>query len=953
MRRRRMSVCSSRVGAWLIVAALGLVATPRPAAAQVVGGSIGGTVTDDTGGALPGVTVTVTNRSNGTAQVLTTGERGNYRAVALQPAPYAIAVELSGFAEQKREIVLTIGSDLTIDFKMGISSLSETLTVTAETPLVEVAKSQPSSVMVAEQVAALPVLSRNFLTLAQLMPSTTPNNLGQKFAIIQFGGPADQRNGYTTIIDGGDIDDAVWGNPTINIPQDAVQEFKVFRNQFGAEYGSALAAVVSVVTKSGGNDLSGTVSYFGRDKALNEKNYFATGEKPEFSQKRVGGTVGGPILKNRTHFFGSYEHNDLDTVKIIALPPTNPFALTNNGEFPSGSRNTVATLKVDHRFSDQNSLFVRWAHDDQNAQRTGNVSSDSRQVSDYSHMHSIIVEDNAVLSQSRVNSLRFQYMNHTLGTVPNSFDLSISRPSANFGQDTTVPQDFPRQRYQLFDTFYINTPSHDFKFGGDFEYAHHEYDAHFFQAGFFQFTTDLPFDANNSRTWPISFTQQTPGLWKFNSRSANGFAEDTWRVAERVRLNLGLRYHFDADLRLVDYFNGLLQNPLYPNLDKFVSPDRGNDYTNFQPRLGATWDVRGNSTLVARGGVGRYSTRNRQYFQMTTQDRTLGTAVLIQDPNQMRFYPDINAVLGGKSLTDYVATGGARSLFLIEDNYVLPYSWNTSAGVGWQLNHVTSLDVDYVHDIGLKQLGAYDANLPASGAISAANPRPVSNFSEVKVMQNNTESWYDAVETQFRTRVRGADSLQVSYTLAFSKRDGVSHYQNYFGTMRTPHQYGYQEGGNRHNLAVSGSTRLPWDLQASGIARWLSGSPFTVQAGVDLDGDGQTQSDRPADLPITVGMGDVGAQLAVINAFRASRNLPAVSASLLDLDPYLSLDLRLTKQVGLGGTRRVDLFIEAYNVTNHTNFNPNVTANMVSTSLLSRTSASDPRQIQWGFRFGF
>jgi len=126
-----------------------------------------------------------------------------------------------------------------------------------------------------------------------------------------------------------------------------------------------------------------------------------------------------------------------------------------------------------------------------------------------------------------------------------------------------------------------------------------------------------------------------------------------------------------------------------------------------------------------------------------------------------------------------------------------------------------------------------------------------------------------------------------------------------------------------------------------------------VQAGVDLDGDGQTQSDRPAGLPITVGMGDVDSQLAIINAFRASRNLPPVNASLLDLDQYLSLDLRLTKQIQMGGPRRLDLFIEAYNVTNHVNFNPNVTSNMVSTSFLSRTSASDPRQIQWGLRFAF
>ena len=948
---RQFAWLTSQVVTLTVLALVTMAALP--AAAQVVGGSIGGTVTDETGGTLPGATITVTNKSNGTSQVLVAAERGNYRAVALQPAPYTIAVDLSGFGTQKRDVILTIGSDLTLDFKLGVASVAETLTVVAETPLIEVAKSQPSSVVVAEQVAALPVLARNFLTLAQLMPSTTPNNLGQKFAIIQFGGPADQRNGYTTIIDGGDIDDAIWGNPTINIPQDAVQEFKVFRNQFDAEYGSALAAVVSVVTKSGTNAFSGTASYFGRDKALNAPNYFATGPKPDFSQTRVGGTIGGPIVLNRTHFFGSYEHNDLSTVKIISLPANNPFAATNNGQFPSGGQNSVATLKVDHRFTDKNSAFVRWAYDDQYAQRTGNTTSDSRQVNDYSHMNSIILEDDAVLSSSRVNSLRFQFMKHDLGTTPNSFDLSIARPSAAFGQDTTVPQDFPRTRFQLFDTFYINTASHDFKFGGDFEYGHHEYDAHFFQAGYFQFTTDLPFNANIPSTYPISFTMQTPGHWTFNAKSANGFVEDTWRVADRVRLNLGLRYHFDADLRLVDYTNALLTNPLYPNINKFLTPDRGNDYLNFQPRLGMTWDLTGKGTLVGRAGFGRYSTRNRQYFQMTTQDRTLGTAVLITDPNQMKYYPDINAVLGGKSLTDYVASGGARSLFLIQNDYVLPYSWNTTVGVGWQINGSTSLDVDYVHDLGEKQLGAYDANLPASGAISASNPRPVPNFSEVKTMQNNTTSWYNAVETQLRTRVHGADNIQVSYTLAYSERDGVSHYQNYFGTMRTPQQYGYQEGGNRHNLAVSGSVHLPWDMQVSGIVRWLSGSPFTVQAGVDLDGDGQTQSDRPVGLSSTVGMGDVATQLALINAFRASRNLPAISADLLNLDAFLSVDLRLTKQIRLGGSRHADLFIETYNLTNHVNFNPNVTANMNSTSFLSRTTASDGRQIQWGFRFGF
>jgi hypothetical protein len=171
--------------------------------------------------------------------------------------------------------------------------------------------------------------------------------------------------------------------------------------------------------------------------------------------------------------------------------------------------------------------------------------------------------------------------------------------------------------------------------------------------------------------------------------------------------------------------------------------------------------------------------------------------------------------------------------------------------------------------------------------------------------------------------------------------------------MRNPQQFGYQEGGNRHNLTVSGSTSLPWGLQVSGIVRWLSGSPFTVQAGTDIDGDGQTQSDRPIGLPITVGMGDVAGQLAIINAFRAARNLAPIPASMLDLDPYVSLDARLTKQIRLGGSHRVDLFIEGYNLTNHVNFNPNVNANMNSAAFLSRTTAGDPRQIQWGFRYAF
>ena len=274
------------------------------ALAQSVGASVSGVVVDESGAAIPGATVRITNKSNGVTQNAVTGSDGRYRAVALQPAAYDIAVELQGFATVQRDVVLFVGTDAALDFKMTVAALAENLTVTAELPLVGVVKSQPSSVVEGEQLLVLPTITRNFLTLSQLLPGSGPTAGTGKFAFTKFGGVADQRNGYTTLVDGGSVDDTDWGSPTINVTQDAVQEFRVFRNHFDAQYGNALTAVVSVVTKSGTNQVRGSGFYFGRDNKLNAKNYFAT-TKPPFNQTRVGGSLGGPIARNRTHYFAA------------------------------------------------------------------------------------------------------------------------------------------------------------------------------------------------------------------------------------------------------------------------------------------------------------------------------------------------------------------------------------------------------------------------------------------------------------------------------------------------------------------------------------------------------------------------------------------------------------------------------------------------------------------------
>src|SRR5947207_6513362 len=245
-----------------------LSVTSAPLWAQV-GGSIGGVVRDDTGGVIPGATVTITNTNTKVVQVLPTGSEGNYRAVNLQPAPYEVVVEVNGFGTVKKNVAVIVGSDVALDFTLRVGDVAETLTVSGEASVlnIEVAKSQPSSVVTSDQVSALPNLSRNFLVLAQLMPGVAPIPNG-RFGPTKFGGIADQRSGYTTIIDGATVDDATWGSPVINMTQDAVQEFKVFRNQFDAEYGAALNAVVNGVSKSGTNLCSGTGHYYAGDRRL-------------------------------------------------------------------------------------------------------------------------------------------------------------------------------------------------------------------------------------------------------------------------------------------------------------------------------------------------------------------------------------------------------------------------------------------------------------------------------------------------------------------------------------------------------------------------------------------------------------------------------------------------------------------------------------------------------------
>ena len=932
-----------------------------PAAGQPSAASVGGIVTDQSAARLSDATVTIAHVRNGRVLTVTTGREGEYRAVALIPGEYDLTAERSGFTAVVRRVTLFVGADATVSFTLPVAGVDVRTTVVAEVPLIEAARFQPTSTVTQRQIDTLPVLDRNFLVLAQLLPGSGPiNSTVSRFAVTRFGGVADQRSGYTTLVDGGDVDDAQWGSPTINVGQDAVQEFTVFRNQFDAQYGHALNAVVTVATRSGTNRFLGTGFYFGREDTLNARNPFAR-EKPPFDEHRLGGTFGGPVVRGRTHFFGAYERDTINNSRIIALPPSNVLAATENGVFPAASHDVLSTLRLDHRLNAEHALSIRYNNENQRSLRSAAVvTSDTSQVDTFNRSHSLVVEDIWTPTQNGANAVRVHLLAHPLGTAARNTMTAVSRPAGNIGQANRDSQVVPRTKLAVSDTFYIHTARHEIKFGGELAFATHDFDAHVLEYGLFQFRTDAPFDEHVPSTWPFAFQQQKPTVFTYRSQELAGFFQDDWRIGNRFLMNAGVRYDIDLNLRLNDFYARMLNDPSMVGLDTFITRDRGTDTNNVQPRLGATWDARGDGRMIIRAGSGLYVTRNRPWYQLRSMNQFGSSVVRITDPALLRNYPDINAVLGGRTLDSFVAAGGPRQLgTVIPDDFVQPYAVNTTAGVGWQLTKTAALDVDYVHSYANHQIGSTDRNLPSSGAVTTANPRPVPQFAQVVMLENFTKSSYDALETQLRGHIGARDSFQVSYTLSRSDLDGVDFFLTTRGTQRTPHERGYNPTDQRHNLAVAGSMTMPCDLQVSGILKLVSGSPIKVQSGLDLDGDQTVTGDLPPGIPITVGRERVDESLSAINAFRATQGLAPIDRSLLLLDPYRSLDVRVTKTIRIGANRRIELLVEGFNLTNHVNFRPPLGSqpqegvSLNTASALVRTAARDARQIQWGLRYAF
>ena len=520
---------------------------------QMSSGNISGMARDADGAVLPSVSVEITNRDTGIVRETVTDGSGNYRFFLLAPGSYELRFELPGFAIlTRRPIQVLIGGALDIDAELGPATLQQEVLVVEEAPLVEPEKTQQADTITQLRIENLPINKRDFLAFSLLTPGVTDARALISFTLPQtptsglsFAGQGGRSNSVT--IDGVDNNDNAVASVRSTISQEAVREFQINRSNYTAEFGRASGGLINIVSKSGANALSGTVFAFLRNQALDARNAFAFGPggtdiDPPFSRLQAGFAVGGPIVRNRTFFFLSYEGSRrressfstfLENEEIFqptasqkalitvlgaapipslnflggalagalttspsTFPDTIDLLQSNSGVFPFSNNQNTASLRIDHQASASNQMFLRTAFTDIDTVggSSGGLKGPSRganfQIQDYS----FVFGDSHFFSPDLVNEFRFQFANRDFNALPSdAFGPEINiNGTALVGRDFFLPSVRNEKRFQWVDNVTMVAGSHELKFGGDVHYLPLTTETEVFFGGRFSFGEAIP-----------------------------------------------------------------------------------------------------------------------------------------------------------------------------------------------------------------------------------------------------------------------------------------------------------------------------------------------------------------------------------------------------------------------------------------------------------------------------
>jgi hypothetical protein len=879
--------------------------------AQNTGATLQGTITDEQGAVMPGATVVVANVETGWTRDVVTDERGWYRATALTPGNYEVRVTLQGFATQIRQgLAVTVGQEATVNITLKLASLQESLTVTGAAPLVETTKSTLGTTVTRESLDNLPLITRNFAGLATLAPGVTGVGGGG----VTAQGQTDRSNSY--MVDGVSNDQIVTAGNRGGFSLEAVREFAVMTNQFSAEYGLSSGAVFTVITRSGTNELKGRVFAFHRDDKLDAQNPFSKAQgsgKAPFNQQRFGGFLGGPIVRDKLQYFGSYEGSRQRETSVI----TSVLIPVSERETPNPSDGHNAFFKADSRFTDRHSMSLRYRADSNKStgNSIGGTASRERGTNGDSLVQDIVGNFTSVLSSRSLNEFRFQFGRHSTWTTIDGWSTlgmpEINRPSVRLGKAYNQPQGRNENRWQFINNFTYTLSSHDLKAGADvsiiraptFFPRNHD--------GTFEFTTDRPFDPNDLTTYPSQYTQSVADPWvNLDDDILAFFVQDTWRVRTDVTLSLGLRY---------DRENAFSKITGVPD-----------DTNNFAPRFGVIWDPFKDGRTAVRGGYGLYIDQVFLNPPLNVVLAQRAKDITIVNPG----YPD--------PFTRGTLLSATPSISVASDNIQTPESRSVSLGVKRELFAGVAVSADGVYSRGYNQFNNRDLNPrdPVTGR------RPDPNFLRITNYETEGHAWYSALLMQLERRGAKGPGFGVSYTLAKAIRDVEGFLFLAQDQLNPAAEKALASNNRTHQLVGRMNWSLPGGFQVAGILQYRSGSPWNVTTGRDNNGDTE-QNDRP-DL-----VNPNGDRLDKATYFGDFTGRVGNLGRNANIGPsYVSLDARVSKFVQVQRLR-LEAFIEAFNATNKVNLG-SPTGNLRSVNFGRSTSIQgNPRQVELGFRLDF
>ena len=804
--------------------------------------SIAGLVTDPSGATIPGVDVVVKNVGTNISRNLKTNEAGQYEAVALQPGDYEMTVSKAGFATLTRTgITVEVGQRAVVDIAMRLSTSSETVTVTSETPIVETDKTDVSTVINLKDMMNLPMSGRRWDSFALSTPGTS-NDGG--FGLLSFRGMSGLYN--NNMIDGMDNNQAFFseakGRTRLNFAYsiDAIQEFQVGNDAFSAQYGRAAGGVVNAVTKSGTNSIHGTGFYLIRDDSLNAANPFSAISlvavglpgKPEDRRQQFGGSVGGPIKKDKVFYFLNYEQQKRN-FPMAVVPGSTGFFNTSCtapgcGQVVSFFQSLVQTQprqgnesvglgKVDYNLNEKNMLtasvnILRW--DSPNGIQTAPSTSvhASMNGSDDVNDETVIGKWTANFSPTFLSELRFQYGRDFEFELPNAPGPSVSTTGGiNFGMPNFLPRAaYPdEKRLQFSQNLNWLHGRHSVRFGWDVTRVDDLQINLFSGGGVYSYSSlnNFALDCGNAAL-PVplsgcqaatsvptgtvvgkhysSFVQAfdslgAAGKTDFQTWDMAGYIEDSWRMAPNFTLNLGLRY----EIQTMPSLNG---TPLEPRTNKLNT-----DTNNFGPRIGLSWDPGNNQKTVVRLGGGIYygRTQNSTIANLITNNGVRFVSYTLTPTSSAA--PLFPAVLPGPPS----GAGSKPDIVFADSSFVSPITYQAEFSIEREIVRNTTLSAIYMVNRGQRMPVFLDTNLPTptiltytvcgsaqvGSSTTCANPvgtfatpffsgaRPNPNFGFMTDVASVVNTWYNGLVIQARHRFSHGFQFDAGFTWSKAQDD--------------------------------------------------------------------------------------------------------------------------------------------------------------------------------------